>query len=379
MRKNKKNFTNKKKRFILLNSFLVLFLVLGLGYSVLSANLNIFGDVTVKKKVIPPGIVIEVVPTSTPPNGDKYDYHDEVTFSVTVTNNYPYEIHDVTIGEDNIFGEEFSVATLGAYDSYTIPAQSVPIDEDMILAGYVDFHYYVNGFDEEDNEVNTEYPYHFTDIAAVNPNFEVNVNYDSSRTYNFNDVFNYSISVQNTGNVKLTSVNVKDLLADRVVTRDELTQNSIFSSVGFYTITEADVLDGQILLEAEISANDHTGREIKKEWSSVITLNAAKPRLDFTYEVEQVGNTYVFRFNIQNSGNVTVSTGNLSIKNGANETTNFDIIGLASGDERTFEYTYNIPDDPEIVCYSFEIFTEAIAPTGDESLIYKGVSLGDCK
>ena len=51
MSKNRKRrqLTNKRKSFIIVNSFLALFLVLGIGYSSLSSILNIFGEVTVSK------------------------------------------------------------------------------------------------------------------------------------------------------------------------------------------------------------------------------------------------------------------------------------------------------------------------------------------
>lgn len=48
MKKRKRQLTNKRKRFLIANAFLVLFFFIGIGYSVLSTNLKIVGDVTVK-------------------------------------------------------------------------------------------------------------------------------------------------------------------------------------------------------------------------------------------------------------------------------------------------------------------------------------------
>ena len=48
MRKRRKQFTNKKKRLLIINGFLVLFLFLGLGYSALGYSLSFFGNVTVR-------------------------------------------------------------------------------------------------------------------------------------------------------------------------------------------------------------------------------------------------------------------------------------------------------------------------------------------
>ena len=51
MKKHRRRLTTKRKRFIMLNSLLVLFLVLGLGYSMLSTNLSILGNITLKTPV----------------------------------------------------------------------------------------------------------------------------------------------------------------------------------------------------------------------------------------------------------------------------------------------------------------------------------------
>ncbi len=44
--------TNKRKRILIANAFLAVFLFLGVGYSYLSANLDIIGDVLIKKRVV---------------------------------------------------------------------------------------------------------------------------------------------------------------------------------------------------------------------------------------------------------------------------------------------------------------------------------------
>ena len=55
MRKTKKRsqLTNKRKRFLIANAFLALFLFLGVGYSALSTNLNFFGSITVNEYLEP--------------------------------------------------------------------------------------------------------------------------------------------------------------------------------------------------------------------------------------------------------------------------------------------------------------------------------------
>ena len=47
--KKRKQLTNKRKRFLITNAFLALFLFIGIGYSALDANLNIFGNIQMKK------------------------------------------------------------------------------------------------------------------------------------------------------------------------------------------------------------------------------------------------------------------------------------------------------------------------------------------
>jgi len=51
--KKRKQLTNKRKRFLIANAFLALFLFLGIGYSALSTNLNILGSITIKERLKP--------------------------------------------------------------------------------------------------------------------------------------------------------------------------------------------------------------------------------------------------------------------------------------------------------------------------------------
>ena len=51
-KKRKRQLTNRKKRFIIINVFLALFLFIGIGYSTLNVNLDIIGNIIVKKRII---------------------------------------------------------------------------------------------------------------------------------------------------------------------------------------------------------------------------------------------------------------------------------------------------------------------------------------
>ena len=84
MKKHRRRLTTKRKRFIMLNSLLVLFLVLGLGYSMLSTNLSILGNITLKKPVCDPnGKLYDVLKCEVENNGLAREYtgahHDSFT------------------------------------------------------------------------------------------------------------------------------------------------------------------------------------------------------------------------------------------------------------------------------------------------------------
>jgi len=49
-KKRKRQLTNKRKRFLITNAFLALFLFIGIGYSALSTNLNILGSIKLLSK-----------------------------------------------------------------------------------------------------------------------------------------------------------------------------------------------------------------------------------------------------------------------------------------------------------------------------------------
>ncbi len=50
-KRKRRQLTNKRKRFLIANAFLALFLFIGIGYSAFNTDLNIFGDVTIKKPI----------------------------------------------------------------------------------------------------------------------------------------------------------------------------------------------------------------------------------------------------------------------------------------------------------------------------------------
>ena len=54
MKKNRKrrHFDNRKKRIAIANAFFALILFLGVGYSVLDANLNVIGNILLKKIIV---------------------------------------------------------------------------------------------------------------------------------------------------------------------------------------------------------------------------------------------------------------------------------------------------------------------------------------
>ncbi len=96
-KKRRRQFTNKRKRLLIVNGFLVLFLFLGIGFSSLSTDLNIFGDITIEKyDVTLYGVLEKEAKTGTYAREYNGNHHDSFTEEPTKSIYYWYALNNST-------------------------------------------------------------------------------------------------------------------------------------------------------------------------------------------------------------------------------------------------------------------------------------------
>lgn len=129
----------------------------------------------------------------------------------------------------------------------------------------------------------------------------------------------YNFVIRNTGNVSLSSIQIDDPLIDVIgnsittlLPGDENDSNF----TGQYSIIQSDIDQGFVFNEATVSALDPSSNQVSDDDDHTIDISQqAKVSLSKTGiwndenadGISQVGETISYRFNIQNTGNVTLS------------------------------------------------------------------------
>ncbi|WPR77747.1 gliding motility-associated C-terminal domain-containing protein [Algoriphagus sp. NG3] len=138
------------------------------------------------------------------------------------------------------------------------------------------------------------------------------------------DVIGYTFTVENTGNVTIENITVEDPLLGGTVenttgswpaTAGTLAPGETVTLTGSYTVTEADVLNGEVVNTASVTGDDPTnpGNPLDPEPSDPVTVDTeeADPALsivkstDFTGDAA-VGDVVGYTFTVSNDGNVTI-------------------------------------------------------------------------
>ncbi|MEX2624382.1 MAG: hypothetical protein WD651_11720 [Acidimicrobiia bacterium] len=130
------------------------------------------------------------------------------------------------------------------------------------------------------------------------------------------DEIDYAFTVTNTGNVTLTEVAVSDSLGITVTCDDAtLAPDASTDCDATYTITQADIDDGQVANTATATAEGPQGQDASNIASDTVllpqvaTLELEKSAAPTTYNT--VGQTISYSFLVTNTGNVTLT--NLSV------------------------------------------------------------------
>ncbi|MGL5406758.1 MAG: DUF7507 domain-containing protein [Propionibacteriaceae bacterium] len=130
------------------------------------------------------------------------------------------------------------------------------------------------------------------------------------------EVVTYSITVENTGNVTMSSLAVTDpkvaaLSCTPVAQGADLDPGKTTVCTGTYTATQTDVNAGSILNTAKATLTTPKGAAIAKEDSATVTTSR-DPQLSVTKtgsvdRYSKVGDTIAYTITVTNSGNVTIS------------------------------------------------------------------------
>ncbi|MCA1800587.1 MAG: DUF11 domain-containing protein [Actinobacteria bacterium] len=157
------------------------------------------------------------------------------------------------------------------------------------------------------------------------------------------DIIDYTIVVENTGNVTLSNIDVTDPLTGLTTTIASLAPGASQTYNESYTITQADLDNGSVTNTASAAGEDTNGDPVSDNDSA--TVNAAQnPQITVTkianpLTYNAVGDVIDYTIVVENTGNVTLS--NITVEDPLTGLTT-TIVSLAPGASQTFNESYTI-------------------------------------
>ena len=317
-------------------------------------------------------LTVNKVTTSQPFEGNAYTLDETITYEVTVTNDGNLTVEGVTVidelaGAILAEGESAEVGTLTPGESATLH-YSYTVTEADVLAGKVmnvatatgtstnpdDPEVPVDPGTTED-PVETPRPSLFASKTASDP--------ADGKAFQLGEKIAYTVEVINNGNVTITGIVVSDKLEGATLDEGQ-TDEAITLAPGesatlrySYTVTEADLVAGNVTNVATATGTDPEGNPVETEATTTVTTEEAVSSLDVVKAIVSTpadgkayaeGETVKFEVAVTNTGNQTLKNVKVvdKLEGAVLAQGESDLIeSLAPGASATLHYSYTITAD----------------------------------
>ena len=317
-------------------------------------------------------LTVNKVTTSQPFEGNAYTLDETITYEVTVANDGNLTVEGVTVtdelaGATLAEGESAEVGTLAPGESATLH-YSYTVTEADVLAGKVmnvatatgtstnpdDPEVPVDPGTTED-PVETPRPSLFASKTASDP--------ADGKAFQLGEKIAYTVEVINNGNVTITGVAVSDKLEGATLDEGQ-TDEAITLAPGDtatlrygYTVTEADLVAGNVTNVATATGTDPEGNPVETEATTTVTTEEAVSSLDVAKAIVSTpadgkayaeGETVKFEVTVANTGNQTLKNVKVvdKLEGAVLAQGESDLIeSLAPGASATLHYSYAITAD----------------------------------
>ena len=317
-------------------------------------------------------LTVTKVTTSQPFEGNAYTLDETITYEVTVTNDGNLTVEGVTVidelaGAILADGESAEVGTLAPGESATLH-YSYTVTEADVLAGKVmnvatatgtstnpdDPEVPVDPGTTED-PVETPRPSLFASKTASDP--------ADGKAFQLGEKIAYTVEVINNGNVTITGIVVSDKLEGATLDEGQ-TDEAITLAPGdsatlrySYTVTEADLVAGNVTNVATATGTDPEGNPVETEATTTVTTEEAVSSLDVAKTIVSTpadgkayaeGETVKFEVTVANTGNQTLKNVKVvdKLEGAVLAQGESDLIeSLAPGASATLHYSYTITAD----------------------------------
>ena len=317
-------------------------------------------------------LTVNKVTTSQPFEGNAYTLDETITYEVTVTNDGNLTVEGVTVTDELAGailadGESAEVGTLAPGESATLH-YSYTVTEADVLAGKVmnvatatgtstnpdDPEVPVDPGTTED-PVETPRPSLFASKTASDP--------ADGKAFQLGEKIAYTVEVINNGNVTITGIVVSDKLEGATLDEGQ-TDEAITLAPGesatlrySYTVTEADLVAGNVTNVATATGTDPEGNSVETEATTTVTTEEVVSSLDVAKAIVSTpadgkayaeGETVKFEVAVTNIGNQTLKNVKVvdKLEGAVLAQGESDLIeSLAPGASATLHYGYTITAD----------------------------------
>ncbi|GEM_PF-5667738 len=270
---------------------------------------------------------ISVEKTSDVEEGKTVSLGDTITYTITVTNEGNVTIANIKVedtltgntGDDVIVIDELAPK---AFKEYTV--QYTVLEKD-ILAGTIVNTATATGTDPNGDTTQDEGKCSddtdpIDNTLAVTKTSEIS---DGHTVAELGDTITYTITVKNNGNVTVSNITVEDELTgntgDAALVIEKLAPGASESVVAnVYTVTEADLLAGEIKNVATATGTDPKGKETTDDGEKEDPTEQAKPSIFVEKTVKSIGgdadktkaslnDEIIYEITVTNNGNLTLT------------------------------------------------------------------------
>ena len=303
-------------------------------------------------------LTIEKVTTSEPANGETYALGETITYKITATNDGNLTITEITV-TDELTEDEWKIESLapGASEEFET---SYTVTEADILAGEVLNVATAKGKSPDpddpdvpvdpgkDPEPTEDKKGHLT-IEKVTTSEPAN-----GKTYALGETITYKITATNDGNLTITEITVTDELTEDEWKIESLAPGASEEFETSYTVTEADILAGEVLNVAtakgkspdpdnpETPVTPGEDPEEVDDLDTTLSVNKKITSEPADGKAYQLGETIAYAITVTNEGNVPYE--NVKVKDeltGLEETIKI----LAVGEAKTFTTEHVVTED----------------------------------
>jgi len=240
---------------------------------------------------------------------------DVITYTFTVENTGNVTITDIVINDPltGTVGLPVTPSTLApgeigiASATYTITQANVDNGQVENTATAYGNDPGGNPVEDQDDEI-IEGPKQSPDITLVKTA-------DPQVYLSAGEIITYTFTVTNTGDVTLTDVVINDPLTGSVdlpISPSTLAPNETGTASVTYTITQADVDEGQVVNTATATGKDPSGVPVEDQDETTVEGPKQEPSINLTKVADpqtfsEVGETITYTFTVTNTGNVTLT------------------------------------------------------------------------